>query len=172
MDKESIIREYESRLSTRDSLSSIDKELKELEETEIVKRYLRLIHYLKENEYLIGKSDDEVLDDLLDKVTIDEDESYLCFGKDYYGSMNKAGRYHLANQSNKSFLKLPHEIKLARYRSLTSNKEVLIPVEETNEFEENNVVYFSHSNDRDEEYKALRRKILKDKDKTKKLERK
>ncbi len=172
MDRESIIREYESRLGTRDSLSSIDKELKDLEETEVVKRYLRLIHYLKENEHLIGKSDNEVLDDLLDKVTLDEEEKYFCFGKDYYGSMNKRGRYYIENVSSKYPFRLPHEIKLARYRSLINNKEVLIPVEEAKEFEDNNIVYFSHSNDRDEEYKALRRKLFNDKDKTKKLERK
>ena len=170
MDRDSIYREYTSRLSVRDSLSSIEKEASELEENEIVKRYLRLINYLKSNEYLSGKSDDEVLDNLLDNVEQDDEEAYFLFGRDYTGHVRRTGGYYI--DYNPSQFRLSAGVKLARYKSLITNKEVLITVDEIKEFENNHTVYYSHTTDPEEEFNTLRRKMfldkIKDKDKIKK----
>ena len=171
MDRNSIYIEYTSRLSTRDSLGSIEKETSELEESEIVKRYLRLVHYLKSNEYLKDKNDKEVLDDLLDSVKQDEEESYFCFGKDFVGHIRKIGGYYI--DYNPSSIRLNPGIRVAKYKSLVSNEEVIIPIDETVEFEKNSTIYFPHMNDKEEEYKALRRTLFLNKvkgDKVKKLD--
>ena len=62
MDRKEIIKEYLNKIRERESITTIEKELEDLENDEIIQRYNRIKKYYEKNKYLQHKNDNELLD--------------------------------------------------------------------------------------------------------------
>ncbi|MBR6136793.1 MAG: hypothetical protein IKQ06_01405 [Bacilli bacterium] len=133
MDIQNLKEKYNNSLCIRDTLPAVKKEVEELEENPLVKRYLELSLFCKQNRDFDGKSDDQVLEFLLRTVSSDEKE-YFCLGKNYWGYLQKMGSYYLVQGDHKLY---SSPTMVGWYRNLYNpNDQVIIPVEETQAFEE------------------------------------
>ena len=160
MEIEKIKQEYNTKLSIKASLPICEAELRTLEENEEVQRYLRLRKYYEENKNLAHRSDDLIFDSVInqDDETI-TDDVYFSYGKDFIGRCNRMGEYTIDYSTRPFHL---YSIRLAKYRNLANPKdEVILPLEQTAEFEQTHNIRFPETENPAQEYIDIRRELYK-----------
>ena len=146
---------HDEKIKVRDSLSAVGTEIDELEKSEIIQRYNRLMNYYNQNIRLEDKTDDELLDETIqssDPVP-ELENTYFCMGRNYFGHVKKIGGYYLAYGS-----KFKSAVPLAYYKRLTGQpKEELVPLEEADAFEEKHEIIYAETKDPSNEFTKVRR---------------
>ena len=143
----------------RNSLSRVENEMDELEDSEIVQRYIRCKHYLDKNKHLKDMDDSDILDSIIatDRETLDE--IYFCYGNDFIGHAKKIGGYYIEEHSFGT-LAIKHGIRVSKYRSFRNpNEVIIIPSEEAKEFESTHEVVMSATLTPEDEYLDIRRSM-------------
>ncbi len=152
MNIEEISLEMEKRKIIRDRIIEVKERIKKLEESKLVKDYKELKDYLDEYQEF-DKNDDQILDDLIAGKVLDGDDTYFCFGRDFYGLPKKIGGYYIVERNPYRKTK-----RVSRYKSINNeSKEVIILSSDTHQFEEENRVIYRKTNNPMEEYKGIRR---------------
>ena len=154
--KKSLIRKaYQDKLFKRDSLGMCLEEINDLLQDDNVKRYASLVEYYKDNSHLIGLSDEEVLDEVIEGSQVDE-KKYFCMGKYFLGLPRLNGTYYLATGCVYRTASI-----VSFYKNLyNESDQVIIPTKNAAEFEDANDVVFAQTDDPDLEYKTVRRKVF------------
>ena len=161
MEIDKIVQEYNMKLCLRDSLPTCEAELKELEEDENVQKYIRLRAHYEKYKALEGKSDNDVLDDVIrtDNETIEEN-IYFCFGKNFTGHPKMNGGYFI--EQRLGTIRLLHGIRVAKYVNLANPLDIIIlPASETEAFEEACKTIDHQTDTPEQEYADIRREMYK-----------
>ena len=155
---EKIKEEFNTRLSIRDSLKVCEQEIANLEENEVVQRYLRLKAYYEQNRYLKNRSDDLILDGVIREDNEKKsDDIYFCYGKDFIGHCRLIGDYVIDYKTRPFRL---NAIQLAKYQNIADpNDEVILPTVETEEFEKTHSIMFPETENPAQEYIDIRRQL-------------
>lgn len=170
MERIELINTYLAKIKERDSLDTVEEEIKSLEEEEIIKRYKRIIKYYENNKYLRNKNDNELLDLVIDEDKDTLDDIWFCCGADYWGHSKMNGGYYIERVTSVPLVRLSL-IRLARYRNFkNTHDEVIIPAEQAKAFESDKNVIYANTCFPDIEYYDLRRQMYLDLIKGKELE--
>ena len=154
---------YNLELSYRDSVPTALFELERLMEEESVQRFCELSSFLSQHQKLNAKSDDEILDSLIENdesLHQDGEETYFCYGHHYNGYPKKVGGYYISKPGPFNF---NQGIKVARYRNLYKPQdEQIIPTSELGEFESRYHIVFSNTSYPEKEYQNTRRRLYRE----------
>ncbi len=150
--------ELNMKLALRDSLPVCELEMQLLEQNEAVKKYLLLKKHYEQYQELKYQSDDKILDGIIatDSETLEDDNSYFCYGKDYIGHPYRKGGYYIDNNDSPLFRLIA--FKVAKYRNIANpNKIIIMPSDETEGFEEAHEIIHSITDSPESEYLEIRR---------------
>ena len=152
----------ENNKKIRDSLVEIKKELLELSQDEKVQRYIELNKFFDNNSKLYGKTDDQILNEVIYSNNVDDRKVYFCYGKNYKGQITKTGKYYVLNGASPFNESLKYGMVVALYRNIYNiHDEVVLPVDECEQFEKENEVIFSKQLNPDSEYLDLKKEYYK-----------
>lgn len=155
---------FKNKIQIRDTLPSIKKEINELEEQDIIKKYIELRDLFDNNKELYNKTDNEILDITIDNQNIDINLNgcYFLLGNDYKALMKKNGEYFiLPEDSQFKMLFKPHQV--AVYKNIEDPSDIIIvPLKDVEKFEKEHVVIRKNEDDAETEYKKLRNLVYKD----------
>ena len=157
MASDNIVKKYLENIRKREEVQEIREELTELYEDETVKRFLSLQNYFNEIRGLEGLSDDQVFDLVIRDDTSTLEDIWLCYGKEFIGRPYKTGGYFIVEKQN--LFGLLYGIKVAKYKNLKDLKEVIIPLDQCDDFEKQNQVLACVSDTPDREFIDIRRKL-------------
>ena len=126
------------------------KELEGLMQNENVRRFLELLEYDNdENRKLLLMNDDE-LEKYSEDMLEEEDKVYFRMGKKFCGFKRNNDSYMILSHSYDDYELLSH------YVSLTdSGDEVIIPYDDSDEFEKNHNIVYCDTLDSFDEYNKL-----------------
>ncbi len=158
MGKDEIKEHYLTTLSIRDTLDITEVELAELEENPEVQRYKSLSTYYEENVCYKGKDDGTILDAIIEtsEPLPELENTFFCMGKEFTGIPTRIGTYHLIKNAAGHL----SATKVAAYRRMTGySQNVIIRLDEAEDFEKNHNVIFPQTEDASEEFLTTRRAL-------------
>ena len=151
--------DYYLLLSIRDTLPLLKSEISELEEEEIIKKYLELTKYYDTYKSLENKPDTEIFEQLIKNDNSLLEDIYFCYGNNYPGYQTRIGTYYIKNKPS-SIKELKPYILLAKYRNLRDPQDVIImPREEQDSFNQSHSILNYKTENPELEYLQIRKKL-------------
>ena len=150
---------YDLELSIKSTLDDTSSQINELLEDEKVQRYLGLITFYNKHKDLVGKDNNQILDEVIESTPPVEEleNTFFCFGKEFIGHPKKVGGYYICNGN-----KFLTGTKVALYKRLSGpSLSVIIPTEETEAFEKDRQIIYPETPELDAEFLLVRRNLYK-----------
>ena len=155
---------FKNKIQIRDTLPSIKKEINELEEQDIIKKYIELRDLFDNNKELYNKTDNEILDIAIDNQNIDINLNgcYFLLGNEYKALMKKNGEYFILPEDSQ-FKMLFRPLQVAVYKNFEDPSDIIIvPLKDVEKFEKEHAIIKRLDEDPEKEYKKLRNLVYKD----------
>ena len=150
---------YDLELSIKSTLDDTSNQINELLEDEKVQRYLGLITFYNKHKDLLNKNGNQILDEVIESTPPVEEleNTFFCFGKEFMGRPKKVGGYYISEGNQFS-----SATKVALYKRLSGSPiSIIIPAEETQDFEKDRQIIYPQTPQLGEEFLLVRRNLYK-----------